>query len=405
MSVQNINVSIEETKYYVTKPDSYETVADLIVKISWLNKVITKRPLIPIVENILFAKGVMYASDLQVTAMAYTSIKGEFMIPGKKLLSVLKTLKKADRVSFSNNQNNVILRVNDQDTMQISMSEAVSDFPNCHAKEINIVVGEIPSNIDLKSLDVARGYVSQDELRTNITRVFMNAEHISATNGHFLLFTGIQESMFYEQNYSLLFPTKAIELIKDFEHSTIKRNEENSRALVKEKEKAVVFNLISETYPDYKNIIPKHNPIKIEVDQKSFLDAMKLGLEAASKVNPCMRLSFRNGGSGITLSTECLDESTSFNKELPASIEWGAKIIQRIAKAEKTNEAEDKVVEEHILPEVDQQFAIGFNLKLMMQIITDIKTNNVELTMSEPNKAIIINNTVLLMPMMLSNYA
>lgn len=399
--------------YCLTEPSTFEIAESLLKKLTWLNKVIESKPVTPIIENLHFYHGVIYATDLSITAMHYTNIKGDFLVPAKTLAELLKNLDKKDEVSFNNEgENKLWLVVNGEKTFGFSADDR-KNFPQIPVKETNLPVGEIKSEGDMEALQTALKYVSKDKLRAAMCGVFVNAQEVASTNGHWLFTSKLKETVISEPEYSFVMPAKAITILNGFAYAKMQRDDNNTNILFKQEKRAVLFRRIDERYPDYKNVIPSHNHVSVKLDKKKFKDALKLGAQAANKATWQMAFQFNEGGKFVKVSAENPDFGTEFYRTIPAAIEWGnlrvvgfEKVLDGEGNPIKDDagitKVEEKVTFEAPAPE--QQFAIGFNLKFMTQIVNDIESNIIELKMAAANKAILVNNDVLIMPIMLNQY-
>lgn len=406
-------------------PETFERAEALAKKVAWLTKAIVKNPVVPIIENILFLNGVMYASDLQITNMHYTEIKGEFLVDGKKLLSILKKLDKLDVVSFeASGPYSVYMRVNGETIFTLA-GENTMDYPKIAVLETNIPVATINSDQDMENLQVATKYTSKDELRPNLMGVLITEKEMCSTNGHWLFSKSFNGMKLNEETFSHIIPARAILMLKDFKSLEIKRNEPSKRTspsgykstvthlLLKQERRAVLVRTIDEKFPDYKNVIPQHNHIKIQIDKKQLLQTLGLALEAANRTTHQIRMAFVNNTGRVKFTAEDLDFSNEFRKEVMGDIAWGnienksfEKILNEDGSAVLDENGQPQVEEniQIITPEPDQEFEIGFNGKFMIDIVKDTQSNVIEISMAAANKAMLINNDILVMPVMLNQY-
>jgi DNA polymerase-3 subunit beta len=244
----------------------------------------------------------------------------------------------------------------------------------------------------------------------------MSQEYIVATQGHLMYYNKVKDSMIHEPEYSFLIQEKAISLIKDFDHATIKRNQTNQNILIKQEHRAVLFRRIDEQYLDFMNIIPQHNHISVSVAKKDFLLAMKLGLEAANKTTRQMCMSITNGEEQIKLECEDLDFATEFQRTIPATIEFAPshdiEYVNTTEKDEVTGELKaDRYgnilavqVDKFIECAPDEKLDIGFNLKFMIDLVHDTDSHIINLKMQAANRAILIGHNMLVMPVMINKY-
>ena len=112
--------------------------------------------------------------------------------------------------------------------------------------------------------------------------------------------------------------------------------------------------LIDGKYPNYEAVIPKVNPNVLTVDRISFLNSIKRVSIFSNKTTHQVKLKI--AGSELSISAEDLDFSNEAKERLTCAF-------------------------------VGDDLEIGFNSKFLMEMLNHIKTQEVILEMSEPNKA------------------
>ena len=142
----------------------------------------------------------------------------------------------------------------------------------------------------------------------------------------------------------------------------------------------MICRLIDERYPDYENVIPLDNNNKMVIDRAEFLSSLRRIAIYANKTTHQVRLKIT--GSELQISAEDLDFS---------------------------NEANERLACEHDGSDIE----IGFNARFLIEMLNNLSSDKVELNLSEPNKAGLINPMekddnedilMLVMPVMLNNY-
>jgi DNA polymerase-3 subunit beta len=142
----------------------------------------------------------------------------------------------------------------------------------------------------------------------------------------------------------------------------------------------MICRLIDERFPDYENVIPTTNPIKMTISRTDLLGSLKRISIYANKTTHQVRLKIT--GSELQVSAEDLDFSNEANERLSCE-----------------HEGED--------------IEIGFNAKFLIEMLTNLDTDQIKLNMSAPNKAGLIlpaekekNEDILMlvMPVMLNQY-
>ena len=142
----------------------------------------------------------------------------------------------------------------------------------------------------------------------------------------------------------------------------------------------VICRLIDGKYPNYDAVIPKENPNKLTVDRKSFLNSVKRVSIFSNKTTHQVRLKI--AGNELNISAEDLDFSNKADERLTCQYDG-------------------------------ENIEIGFNSRFLVEILSNLESENICLEMSSPNRAgliIPIDSTeegedilMLVMPVMLNN--
>lgn len=364
----------------------------LLKQLSAINGVVASNPILPILENILVElegnQLKLTASDLQ-TVMTTTldvegSENGAIALPAKLLLETLRSLPEQP-VTISADQGTFGAEISTKNGRFKLSGENPIDFPKIPEVSKNqsievsaLVLGEAIANTLLA--------VSNDDMRPAMTGVLiqMNPEYTNfvATDGHRLVRyrrTDIQTS----QASSLILPKKALALLK----STLPTDDSNvtvefsqSNAFFNFQSIQLICRIIDERFPEYENAIPKQNDNIVTINRLEFLSSVKRISIYSNKTTHQIRLKIT--ANKLTLSAEDLDYSNEANEVLTCEY--------------KGNDME-----------------IGFNAKLISELLGNLSAKFVDLKLSEPNKAGLIipsdqdeNEDILLlvMPVMLNSY-
>jgi DNA polymerase-3 subunit beta len=364
----------------------------LLKQLSAINGVVASNPILPILENILVElegnQLKLTASDLQ-TVMTTTvdvegSENGSIALPAKLLLETLRSLPEQP-VTISADQGTFGAEISTKNGRFKLSGENPIDFPKIPEVSKNqtievsaLVLGEAIANTLLA--------VSNDDMRPAMTGVLiqMNSEYTNfvATDGHRLVRyrrNDIQTS----QSSSLILPKKALALLK----STLPADDSNvtvefsqSNAFFNFQSIQLICRIIDERFPEYENAIPKQNDNIVTINRLEFLSSVKRISIYSNKTTHQIRLKIASNK--LTLSAEDLDFSNEANEVLTCEY--------------KGNDME-----------------IGFNAKLISELLGNLSAKFVDLKLSEPNKAGLIipsdqdeNEDILLlvMPVMLNSY-
>jgi DNA polymerase III subunit beta len=366
--------------------------AYLLKQLSNINGVITTNPVVPILENFLFEleKGslTVTASDLQTSMITELQVeskeKGNIAVPAKILLETLKNLPEQP-VTFSIDEATYSVEIISDNGRYKLSGENATDFPKVPTVA-NDFSAEISSEVMARAVNNTIFATSNDELRPAMTGVYVNLSEKNttfvATDGHRLV-RYRRNDIKSENGNAIIIPRKALNLLKatlPSENTPVSIDFNMSNAYFKFGNIKMICRLIDERYPDYENVIPTNNTIKMAIGRTDFLSALKRISIYANKTTHQVRLKIT--GSELQISAEDLDFSNEANERLSCD-----------------HEGED--------------IEIGFNAKFLIEMLNNSDTDQIKLMMSAPNKAGVIlpvekdkNEDILMlvMPVMLNQY-
>ena len=365
----------------------------LLKQLSNINGVITTNPVVPILENFLFeidkSKLTVTASDLQTSMITEINIeskeKGNIAVPARILLETLKNLPDQP-VTFSIDESTYSIEISSDNGRYKLASENATDFPKVPSVS-NDFSANISSEILARAINNTIFATSSDELRPAMTGVYVNLGDKNttfvATDGHRLVRyrrTDIKS----DNGNAIIIPRKALNLLKATlpgENTDVNIDFNMSNAFFKFGNIRMICRLIDERYPDYENVIPTTNPIKMTISRTELLSSLKRISIYANKTTHQVRLKIT--GSELQVSAEDLDFSNEANERLSCE-----------------HEGED--------------IEIGFNARFIIEMLTNLDTDQIKLNMSAANKAGVIfpaekekgeDILMLVMPVMLNQYA
>lgn len=366
--------------------------AYLLKQLSNINGVITTNPVVPILENFLFEleKGglTVTASDLQTSMITELQVeskeKGSIAVPARILLDTLKNLPEQP-VTFSIDESTYSVEIISDNGRYKLSGENATDFPKVPSVS-NDFTAEISTDVLARAVNNTIFATSNDELRPAMTGVYVNLGDKNttfvATDGHRLV-RYRRSDVKSENGNSIIIPRKALNLLKatlPSENTEVSLNFNMSNAYFKFGNIKMICRLIDERFPDYDNVIPTVNNIKMTIERSDLLGALKRISIYANKTTHQVRLKIT--GSELQISAEDLDFSNEANERLSCE-----------------HEGED--------------IEIGFNAKFLIEMLTNMDSDKIKLTMSAPNKAGVIlpaekddaeDILMLVMPVMLNQY-
>jgi len=365
----------------------------LLRQLSNINGVITTNPVVPILENFLFeidkAKLTVTASDLQTSMITEINIeskeKGNIAVPARILLETLKNLPDQP-VTFSIDEATYSIEISSDNGRYKLAGENATDFPKVPSVS-NDFSANISTEVLARAINNTIFATSSDELRPAMTGVYVNLGEKNttfvATDGHRLVRyrrTDIKS----DNGNAIIIPRKALNLLKatlPTENTDVNIDFNMSNAFFKFGNIRMICRLIDERYPDYENVIPTSNPIKMTISRTELLSSLKRISIYANKTTHQVRLKIT--GSELQVSAEDLDFSNEANERLSCE-----------------HEGED--------------IEIGFNARFLIEMLTNLDTDQIKLNMSAANKAGVIfpaekekgeDILMLVMPVMLNQYA
>jgi DNA polymerase III subunit beta len=366
--------------------------AYLLKQLSNINGVITTNPVVPILENFLFEleKGglTVTASDLQTSMITELQVeskeRGNIAVPAKILLETLKNLPEQP-VTFSIDESTYSIEIISDNGRYKLSGENATDFPKVPSVS-NDFSAEISSDVLARAVNNTIFATSNDELRPAMTGVYVNLAEKNttfvATDGHRLV--RYRRTDIHSDNGNvIIIPRKALNLLKATlpgENTPVSIDFNLANAFFKFGNIRMICRLIDERFPDYENVIPTQNTIKMTIARTELLSALKRISIYANKTTHQVRLKIT--GSELQISAEDLDFSNEANERLSCD-----------------HEGED--------------IEIGFNAKFLVEMLTNLDADQIKLNMSAPNKAGVIlpidqdkseDILMLVMPVMLNQY-
>jgi DNA polymerase-3 subunit beta len=364
----------------------------LLKQLSHINGVITTNPVVPILENFLFEieknKLTVTASDLQTSMITEVQVeskeKGNIAVPARILLDTLKNLPDQP-VTFSVDETSYSIEISSDNGRYKLAGENATDFPKVPtvSNDFNALLS---SEVLSRAINNTIFATSSDELRPAMTGVYVNLGEKNttfvATDGHRLVRyrrTDIKS----DNGNTIIIPRKALNLLKatlPTENTDVSIDFNASNAFFKFGNIRMICRLIDERFPDYENVIPATNTIKMTINRSEFLGSLKRISIYANKTTHQVRLKIT--GSELQVSAEDLDFSNEANERLSCE-----------------HEGED--------------IEIGFNARFLVEMLSNLDSEQIRLNMSAPNKAGVIfpaekdkNEDILMlvMPVMLNQY-
>jgi DNA polymerase III subunit beta len=364
----------------------------LLKQLSNINGVITTNPVVPILENFLFeidkSNLTVTASDLQTSMITELNVeskeKGNIAVPARILLDTLKNLPDQP-VTFSVDESTYSIEISSDNGRYKLSGENATDFPKVPSVS-NDFSATVSSEVLARALNNTIFATSSDELRPAMTGVYVNLSDKNttfvATDGHRLV-RYRRADVKSDNGNAIIIPRKALNLLKatlPSENTDVSIDFNLSNAFFRFGNIRMICRLIDERFPDYENVIPSSSSIKMTISRADFLSSLKRISIYANKTTHQVRLKIT--GSELQVSAEDLDFSNEANERLSCE-----------------HEGED--------------IEIGFNARFLIEMLSNIDSEQIKLNMSAANKAGVIlpadknkdeDILMLVMPVMLNQY-
>ncbi len=366
--------------------------AALLKQLSSVNGVITTNPVVPILENFLFeiSDGTLKitASDLQTSMITEIEVEanenGSIAVPARILIDTLKNLPEQP-VTFSVEEESYSVEISSDNGRYKLAGENATDFPKVPAVTDGYSV-TFTSDVLGSAIANTIFATSNDELRPAMTGVYFKLDETSATfvatDGHRLVrYRRIDVAG--EVSNSMIIPRKALTLLKATlppDSTSVNVEFNPSNIFFEFNNIKMISRLIDERFPDYDNVIPLNNTNVMSIAKDDILSSLRRISIYANKSTHQIRLKIT--GSELVISAEDLDFS---------------------------NEANERLACEHDGDDIE----IGFNAKFMMEVLSNLDSEEIDIKLDAPNKAGLIlpkskveNEDILMlvMPVMLNTY-
>lgn len=344
--------------------------ASLLKQLQAISGVLNTNNTLPILDNFLFdikeKELVVSASDLESTMTAKLTLdksekSGNIAIPARLLLDTLKTFPEQP-LTFTINEKACGVEIS-SDTGKYKLSGHKGDeFPKTPTIESPSTI-EFDPNVLFNAIDKTLFATGSDELRPVMSGIYLelSEDHSTfvATDAHKLV-RYRRTDVKADKNVSFILPKKPMNLLKNLlpeVDANIKIEYNDSNAFFAMGDVNLVCRLVEGKYPNYEAVIPKENPNKLTIDRNVFLSSIKRVSIFSNKTTHQVRLKI--AGSELNVSAEDLDFANEANERLTCQYDG-------------------------------EDIEIGFNSRFVIEILSNLDSDNICLEMSAPNRAGII---------------
>jgi DNA polymerase-3 subunit beta len=365
----------------------------LLLRLQSISKVIASKNTLPILDCFLFRlEGnllTIVASDVETRLVTRVEVmnaegSGLFAISAKMLLEPLKKLPEQP-LTFDINDENMEIFIYFENGKYNFIGQKGDTYPQQKA------LGETPATLAIESQVLLSGIgrslfaTAEDELRPVMNGVYFDIQTdvltFVASDGHKLVRLH-NKSVTSASRASFILPKKPANLLKGLlpkSDDPVKIEFDMNNVCVTTDDFAMVSRLIEGRFPNYGSVIPQDNPNKATIERLPFLNALERVSIFSNPASSLIKL--RLTGNQIIVSAQDIDFSTS---------------------------AEEKVACQY----EGEELSIGFKATFLIEILGNISSNEVVLSLADPSRAGVIEPVeneenedllMLLMPMILSD--
>ena len=363
-------------------------------KLNMLAKVIGSKNSLPILDCFLFqvANGEMSitASDSDNVIKSTLALtdhdgEGEFCVPNRVILDALKELPEQPlHFDVDTAGEAIAIKIVYQNGLYNFTGQSAEDYPRTQSMNDACTTVSLPTEMLINNISRSLFATANDELRPVMNGIYFDltadALAIVASDGHKLVrsknFTIKSES---PSAFNL--PKKPASLLKnilskDGDDAIIKFDDRSAE--IQFTDGVMRCRLIDGRYPNYNSVIP-NNPNEVTVDRRGLQSALRRVLPFASESSQLIRFHIESGR--FEVSSEDIDFSTSAKEQL--SCEYNGSPI-----------------------------SIGFKGSSLMEILSNITSDNIIIQLADPSRAGIIvpaeqpeneDILMLIMPMLLND--
>lgn len=373
--------------------------SSLLKQLQMLNGVLNTSNTLPILDNFLFEvdKGTLTisASDLETTITTHLTVEskdsGNVAVPARLLIDTLKTFPEQP-LTFSIDKKRLAIEISSDYGKYKITGQNGDEFPKAPSIENGQSI-EMDGTVLARAIGKTLFAAGNDELRPVMSGVFVQF----APDGTTFVATDAHKLVRYRRgdvkatgSASFILPRKPLNLLKNILSTTegtvrVEYNATNARfswgiAPDGSIGSTLICRLIDGKYPNYDAVIPKNNPNKLTIDTSALLGSIRRVSIFSNKATHQVRLKI--AGSELNISAEDLDFSNEAAERLTCSY-------------------------------AGDDMEIGFNSRFLVEMLTNIDSDEATIEMSAPNRAGILlpmnkdavqeDTLMLVMPVMLNN--
>lgn len=340
----------------------------MLTRLQAVSKVIGGKSVQPILDNILLvaANGVLYAtaSDKETTMEAKIELdnleeEGKMTIPAKILLDMLKEFPEQPLTFDINESTNEVKIISEKGEFSVR-GESAEDYPMPGVPEGESTSFTTKCGLMLDGIVKSIFATANDDLRPvmNCILIEMNEDNFTfvASDAHKLVRYKRFDAKSESGQHSLILPKKPALMLKNI----LPKDDAALEISFNEKMACFVFGdykmtstLVEGRFPNYNSVIPQNNPKKVIIEKKELYNSLRRVSVMANQASNLVK--FDLVGGKLTISAQDVDYSMSGHETLTCQYEG-------------------------------DEIAIGFKSPFVLEILSNIESENVVLELSDPTR-------------------
>jgi DNA polymerase III subunit beta len=367
---------------------------DLLSHLTAINKVISNKSTMPILDNFLFNISdtglIITASDSESTLITNIELDnvegaGNIAIPAKLLIDTLREFPEQP-LTFQIDTSSFGIQIFSENGKYTIVGYDGEDYPEIpFADEETVASIQVSRKVLLRGIEKTLFATADDELRPVMNGIFieLTPDFMSfvASDAHKLVRYRRTDAKSEVQS-SFILPKKPAALLKNLlvrDDLDVKLQFNDKNAFFKMTNFKLICRLVEGNYPSYNSVIPVNNPNSMIIERLAFYNTVKRVSVFANQASNLVKLTI--GGNQVVVSAQDIDFSISAVERLQCEYEG-------------------------------DDIEIGFKSTFLQEILSNLPSSEIKLEMSDPSRAGLLlpeekedeNEDVLmlLMPMMIN---
>ncbi len=347
---------------------------DLLNDLQVLIKIVPSRATIPAIENFLFnvkENGIeITATDIDTTLTTFLELDliegtGKVAIEAKRLLEILKEFHDQPLTFEINQEDNELTITTESGEYKLPVFDA-EDFPTVSPLDENNYSVSLSSDALFRGISKTFYAIGDDELRPQINGIYFQFKADSmtfvATDAHKLVRFKRFDYAFEDEN-SFILPKKPAELLRNIAakaEDEVEISFDSKTVRFKIMNFTLIARLIKGEYPDYEAIIPQDNDKVVTIDRELFLSTIRRVSVFANETSKLVK--FRFADNQVEITAQDIDFSISAYEKIKCNYEG-------------------------------EEITIGFKSTFILEILNNIESEEVSMSMSDSEKPALIYPT------------